>query len=236
MKKKSVYAVAMMLYSLVMGWEGAKSAFAAEAFSGDWEGRWVSDYQGSGGLSVSMTQSGSDVSGRLSIRNTECGNFSNLRLTGNVSGALISIYANAYCAADKSDNRLEFTQGILTDNNLAGIYTVISDGEFYDSGTFDLTRSVNLITASAGPGGTIDPAGVTSVDAGENQTFIISPDEGYRILDVQVDGVSLGARSSYTFRNLSANHFIRATFEIAPSNASVIVPNVLTPLLLEGSR
>jgi hypothetical protein len=236
MKKKSVYAVSMILCSLVLGWMGTSSAVAAEAFSGDWEGRWVSYSQGSGGLSVSMTQSGSNVSGRLSIRNTECGNFSNLRLTGNVSGDLISIYADAYCPEDGSDNSLRFTRGILTNNNLSGIYRVISDGEFYDSGIFELTRSVNLITANAGPGGTITPAGEISVNAGTNQAFTISPGTGYRILDVQVDGVSVGARSSYTFHNLSANHFIRATFEIAPSNANVIVPNVLTPLLLEGSR
>ena len=235
MKKKSVYAVATILCSLLLG-RITNSAIAAEAFSGDWEGRWVSYYQGSGGLSVSMTQSGYDVRGRLSIRNTECGNFSNLRLTGNVSGAFISIYANAYCPADNSDNSLEFTRGTLTDNNLSGIYTVISDGEFYDSGTFDLTRSVNLITANAGPGGTITPAGEISVNAGTNQTFNISPDAGYRILDVQVDGSSVGARNSYTFFNLSANHTITATFETAPNNANVIVPNVLTPLLLEGDR
>jgi hypothetical protein len=235
MKKKSVYAVALILCSLLLGGI-TNSAIAAEPFSGNWQGYWESDYGGSGGLSVSMTQSGSNVSGRLSIRNTECGNFSNRPLTGIVSGELISIYADAYCPDDGSDNSLRFTRGILTNNNLSGIYRVISDGEFYDSGIFELTRSVNLITASAGPGGTVTPAGEISVNAGTNQTFTISPGTGYRILDVEVDGASVGVRNSYTFFNLSANHTITATFETAPNNAHLIVPNVLTPLLLEDDR
>jgi hypothetical protein len=119
---------------------------------------------------------------------------------------------------------------------VSGVYTVISDGAFYDSGTFNLARSINLIDAGAGPGGTITPAGEVAVNAGADRTFTISPDTGYRILDVKVDGVSVGAASTYTFNNLSANHTIAATFEIAPNPPSPIVPNILEPLLLDGDR
>jgi hypothetical protein len=130
-----------------------------------------------------------------------------------------------------TQRRCHFFEAMLCEQ-----YKIISDGEPYDSGIFVLNRSVNLITASAGPGGTITPAGEISVNAGTNQTFTISPGAGYRILNVEVDGVSVGARDSYTFFNLSANHTITATFETVPNNAQVIVPNVLTPLLLEGDR
>jgi hypothetical protein len=235
MKKKSVYAVAMVLCSLLLGGM-TNSAIAAEAFSGDWEGYWESDYLGTGGLSVALTQIGSNASGRLTISNTECGTFRNLPMTATISGDEIFISANAFCPEDQSNNLLRLTHGVLTNNRIAGPYHIISDGEPYDSGIFILTRSVNLITANAGPGGTITPSGEISVNAGANQAFTISPGTGYRILDVQVDGGSVGARNSYTFFNLSANHTITATFETAPNNAKVIVPNVLTPLLLEGDR
>lgn len=68
------------------------------------------------------------------------------------------------------------------------------------------------IAASVGNGGTISPAGNTTVNCGENKTFAIAANNGYRILDVTVDGQSVGAIESYTFENVVANHSISATF------------------------
>ena len=47
---------------------------------------------------------------------------------------------------------------------------------------------------------------------GENLAFTITPNTGYSITSVAVDGVSQGTISSYTFNNVSANHTISATF------------------------
>ena len=69
------------------------------------------------------------------------------------------------------------------------------------------------ITVTAGAGGTITP-GTTTVDCGSSPTFAITPNTGYKIVDVLVDGVSHGAISSYTFSNVTAPHTIAATFEI----------------------
>jgi hypothetical protein len=69
------------------------------------------------------------------------------------------------------------------------------------------------ITATAGPGGTITP-GTTTVNCGDSPTFTITPNTGYKITDVLVDGVSHGAIPSYTFSNVTAPHTIAATFEI----------------------
>lgn len=69
------------------------------------------------------------------------------------------------------------------------------------------------ITASAGANGTISPSGTVTVTEGDNKTFTISADSGYKIKDVLVDGVSVGAKESYTFENVTANHTISATFE-----------------------
>ena len=69
------------------------------------------------------------------------------------------------------------------------------------------------ITASAGNGGTITPTGATTVQAGNTVTFTVTPNTGYSIADVTVDGVSVGALSSYTFEAVNANHTINATFD-----------------------
>ncbi|MEM3473778.1 MAG: hypothetical protein QW735_04230, partial [archaeon] len=49
-----------------------------------------------------------------------------------------------------------------------------------------------IITASAGEGGTITPSGEVVVPYNGSQTFTITPNEGYRIKDVLIDGGSIG--------------------------------------------
>ncbi len=68
------------------------------------------------------------------------------------------------------------------------------------------------ITASAGAGGSISPAGDVVLPGGQDQTFAIVPDAGYAIADVVVDGVSRGPLNAYTFSQVAAPHTIAATF------------------------
>jgi len=70
------------------------------------------------------------------------------------------------------------------------------------------------ITANAENGGNISPSGNIKVAHGLSQTFSISPNTGYSILDVKVDGVSKGNISSYTFSNVTTDHAIKASFSI----------------------
>lgn len=76
----------------------------------------------------------------------------------------------------------------------------------------------HTIRASAGANGTISPAGWTSVGEGGEQTFTITPDAGYAVAKVLVDGRSVGAVSSYTFRNVTQDHTIEAVFMKANGN------------------
>jgi beta-glucanase (GH16 family) len=69
-----------------------------------------------------------------------------------------------------------------------------------------------LITTSAGTHGSISPSGDVAVVSGQNQSFTITPDSGYLVSDVQVDGTSVGAVTSYTFTNVLGNHTIAASF------------------------
>ena len=71
---------------------------------------------------------------------------------------------------------------------------------------------VRVITATADEHGKIDPAGTITVPKGESKTFTITPDSGYYIKDVLVDGKSVGAVSMYTFKEVVADHTIHAAF------------------------
>ncbi|MBF0102265.1 MAG: DUF1566 domain-containing protein, partial [Desulfobacterales bacterium] len=68
------------------------------------------------------------------------------------------------------------------------------------------------ITANVGTGGTISPSGSVSVTHGSSQAFTITANSGYQIADVKVDGTSVGAVSTYTFSNVTANNIIEAAF------------------------
>lgn len=90
------------------------------------------------------------------------------------------------------------------------------------------TQISYTITASAGNGGTISNVGSTSVNCGDDITYTITPDEGYMISDIEVDGQSVGSENSYSFTNVTSDHTISATFEIIPAGEVVIVVNADT--------
>src|SRR5207247_1070415 len=58
------------------------------------------------------------------------------------------------------------------------------------------------------------PSGAVAVSHGGSQSFTITPDACHVIADVLVDGVSVGAVTSYTFTNVTAGHTIAASFAI----------------------
>ena len=88
---------------------------------------------------------------------------------------------------------------------------------------------VRVITATAGDNGRITPTGDVAVPKGESKTFTITPDSGYHIKDVLVDGKSVGAVGTYTFENVVDNHTIHATFARkhtpTPSTPTVEIPD-----------
>jgi hypothetical protein len=68
------------------------------------------------------------------------------------------------------------------------------------------------ITLSPGPGGTISGHSGFTSPGSESYTYTITPDFGYQILDVTVNGVSQGSISTYTITNIQRNYEISATF------------------------
>ena len=72
------------------------------------------------------------------------------------------------------------------------------------------------ITATAGEGGMITPAGTTKVKYRQEQTYVITPAVGYMVESVVVDGKNVGAIREYTFKDVRAKHTITATFKMIP--------------------
>ena len=78
--------------------------------------------------------------------------------------------------------------------------------------------SYYTIKATAGTGGSIFPSGNVSVREGRDQTFTITPDKGYAVANVKIDGKSIGAVKSYTFENVRRTHTIEVIFMKANGN------------------
>ena len=82
--------------------------------------------------------------------------------------------------------------------------------------------SYYTIKAAAGTGGSISPSGNVSVREGADQTFTITPDKGYAVANVKIDGKSIGAVKAYTFENVRRNHTIEVSF--ARANEFIDLP------------
>lgn len=77
------------------------------------------------------------------------------------------------------------------------------------------------ITASAGANGAVSPSGTVTVNQGANQAFTLTPNAGYAVSAVTVDGSSVGAVTTYTFSNVQANHTLTATFAASGTDTNL---------------
>ena len=75
--------------------------------------------------------------------------------------------------------------------------------------------AINTYTiAVAGAGGAIEPEGQINANHGDDKEFIITPDTGYEIAEVVIDGVSVGPIGRFTFNNVVSDHTIDASFSL----------------------
>ena len=106
---------------------------------------------------------------------------------------------------------------ITTDTEFFADTTVYAHWTYTGSGGGS-GYSYYTIKATAGAGGSISPSGNVSVREGRDQTFTITPDKGYAVANVKIDGKSIGAVKSYTFENVSRTHTIEVIFMKANGN------------------
>ena len=106
---------------------------------------------------------------------------------------------------------------ITTDTEFPADTTVYAHWT-YTGGGGSSGYSYYTIKATAGTGGSISPSGNVSVREGRDQTFTITPDKGYAVANVKIDGKSIGAVKSYTFENVRRTHTIEVIFMKANGN------------------
>jgi PKD repeat protein len=158
----------------------------------------------------------------ITVRNfiieVDAGEHGSISPSGDASGA-VSV---------APDSDIEFT---ITPQECHGIEEVLVDGDLVGAVStyrFAKVRDDHAIAANFAPlaaftvtaepreNGSISPSGPVKVDCKGNVTFTITAHPNYEVEDVLVDGVSVGAVSTYTFSGVRANHTIAATFIKAP--------------------
>jgi hypothetical protein len=160
-----------------------------------------------------------------------------MHLAATYDGSTMRIYVNglldnsATTAITINTNALALGVGGQSNGDPARIFSgAIDDARVYGralsaneiAALAIVPAATYTITASAGSGGSISPSGAVVVNAGASQTFSITPDGGYHVADVLVDAVSVGAVTSYTFTNVSANRAIVAAFAADTGPADLV--------------
>jgi hypothetical protein len=97
-----------------------------------------------------------------------------------------------------------------------------------------IALTARTITTSAGPNGSIAPSGAIQLINGASQSFAITPNNGYKVLDVLVDSVSVGPVLSYTFSDVAADHRISVSFR--PSKKPMAITEGATEVTPTSTR
>jgi hypothetical protein len=111
----------------------------------------------------------------------------------------------------------------------AGVTITTTDGSY--TGTSNSFTVNPTISTSAGANGAISPTGTFSVNYGGSQSFTMTPNNGYYVVDVTVNGGSVGAVNSYTFTNVQASYTIYAMFALTPTPTPTPTSSTSTPTL-----
>jgi Zn-dependent metalloprotease len=132
---------------------------------------------------------------------------------------------------DIQANAAYYTKHVLVDGRSLGAVPQYTFQELSASHTIEAffendsiaSYSVNAV---AGSGGRITPSGSIEVSQGASQSFTLTPDRGYAVQHLLVDGVSLGALKEYSLDNVSAPHSLEALFVSAEAgrHRTVLVP------------
>jgi hypothetical protein len=141
-------------------------------------------------------------------------NTQNVSITSTTGGASIRYTTDSSTPSETAGTLYSGPVNISSTTTLKGIAfeTGFTDSNI-TTGTYTISVPTFTITASAGSGGSISPSGGVVVNQGANQSFTITPNTGFNVSSVTVDGVNQGAITSYTFSNVQANHTISAAFQ-----------------------
>ena len=140
-----------------------------------------------------------------------------------ITGSTLNPNAGTLVWVDNAGNVLPDTTAVAANTTYKWLFTPADANYTTLTGSIELYHKSSsggggwyytyyTIKATAGTNGSISPSGWTSVRDGRDQTFTITPDKGYAVAKVLVDGKSVGAVKSYTFKNVTKDHTIEAVF------------------------
>lgn len=150
-------------------------------------------------------------------------------------------YKIAYFKVGTSEDSLEEKKLDIVDN----VFTLsnVTENMFISAEYEEITPEDITVQAYSGENGRICPNNYMVVPSGGSATYKITPDIGFRISDVKVNGVSIGAVSSYTFENVTSYQSIGVEFEDAtqtlilnPNGGTVVQGNTLPTYYTEGEE
>ncbi len=131
---------------------------------------------------------------------------------GSVSGGGSYTYGQTCTVTASANNGYAFTNwtenGSQVSTNASYSFTVTGNRNL----VANFAQNTHTIHASAGANGIITPSGTITVAHGANQSFSMIPDSDYEVQEVYIDGNPIGAMTSYTFTNVTADHYIHVTF------------------------
>ena len=131
------------------------------------------------------------------------------------NGSMIVSYGDT-AAFSFTPNTGYHVSDVVVDGNSVGQVTFYKFMNVTSSHTIIVSFTITgfTITPTTDINGTIRPAGPVSINYGNDTTFTIIPNTGYHVDTVFVDGVSIGAVTSYRFANVTTNHTITVKFAI----------------------
>ena len=131
---------------------------------------------------------------------------------GSVSGGGSYTYGQTCTVSASANSSYTFTNwtenGTQVSANANYSFTVTGNRNLMAN----FAQNTHTIQASAGANGIITPSGTVTVTHGANQSFAMIPNSDYEVQEVYIDGNPVGAMTSYTFTNVTADHYIHVTF------------------------
>jgi hypothetical protein len=104
---------------------------------------------------------------------------------------------------------------LVNGESVGAVNTYTFENVTEDGNTIHAEFAINIyqVTVTHEGNGTISPDGVIEASHGSSLAFELTPDEGHRILDLEVNGQSVGAEENYILSNITANTTVHAIFE-----------------------
>ena len=178
---------------------------------------------------IRIYQMGGPISLPTILNNTITGNAIGINVEATSNSQTVSnnnIYSNTNYNLRNQGNNFNATFNWWGATDVPAINQTIYDYKNnFNYGTVSFVPFLNssnpqaptFIIATSDTYGSISPSGIIRVNYGSNQTFNIAANNGYHILDVSVNGTSIGAVSSYTVQKIQGTTTISATFAPNPT-------------------